>query len=96
MAVGLALALIASLVAAVAADANPKFHRWLHKDADTANHCCLVTLLANGKISAPATAAILAFVAELILQAPMPAVERPLSRFLWRASLARAPPPPLF
>ena len=88
----LVFALLASLLFALGAEANPSIHHWLHKDADGANHSCFVTLLADGKVSTSGSIAALVIIAGVVLRISLPAVEAPLSRFVWRASLPRGPP----
>src|SRR5690348_15445892 len=49
-----------------AAAVSPGLHQWLHVDANSPDHNCVVTTLSNGQVAAgPAAVVLVAFVAAL-------------------------------
>jgi hypothetical protein len=83
---------IGSLLVAMAMEASPSFHKFVHQDADSAGHSCIATMLAAGQVlstGAPDVLPILAFAVFVLvlLESLRPHIERDL-----RLPVGRAPP----
>ena len=67
-------------------------HKLIHPDADSADHNCAITLLAQGQVNAPEIGLpLVAFVAALFFVVP-PLQSAVFSSFDYRFSSSRAPP----
>ncbi len=75
-----------------ALSSSPKLHHWLHSDAHSASHDCVVKLFANGQVDVAGTAAAVPVAADLFGGVAL----RPIALFLpsadYRYSSSRAPP----
>jgi uncharacterized protein (DUF2062 family) len=83
---------ISSLLLAIAMEASPSLHKFIHRDADSAAHICIVTMLASGQVhstGAPGVLPILVCAVFLlvIVEFLRPHCERDL-----RLPVGRAPP----
>jgi hypothetical protein len=71
---------------------SESLHKWLHPDADSADHHCAVTLFSHGQVNASeAVLPLLAFVAVLFFVLP-PLQSAVSFSFDYRFSASRAPP----
>jgi hypothetical protein len=67
-------------------------HKVIHPDADSPGHHCVITLLRQGQVSAPAVPVVwVAFVAALIFSLPL-IQSAVFPSFHYRFSSSRAPP----
>jgi hypothetical protein len=71
---------------------SPELHQWLHNDAHSASHDCVVKLFANGQVDIAGAAAAVPVAAEFFGSLAL----RPIDLFLpsadYRYSSSRAPP----
>jgi hypothetical protein len=71
---------------------SESLHKWIHPDADSADHHCAVTLISHGQVNASEAALpLVAFVAALFFVLP-PLRSAVFSSFDYRFSASRAPP----
>ena len=83
---------LASFLALLLFSSSPRLHKLIHPDADSADHQCAITMLAQGQVNAPVTPPVLvAFVPFLFSLLP-PLQLAPISSFDYRFSSSRAPP----
>lgn len=87
----LAALLIGIVLMLDAMAACPALHELIHKDADSPNHHCAVTLLAHGKVSA-ATCEIFIPPPTLVVEAPCHFVISAFSPAIENLPPGRAPP----
>jgi hypothetical protein len=86
---GISLALFLALVVF---SSSEKLHKLIHPDADSPDHQCAITMLAQGQVNAPSSSLIvIVFVCALFFVLP-PLRTAALPSFDYRFSASRAPP----
>jgi hypothetical protein len=83
---------ISSLLLAIAMEASPSLHKLIHRDADSAEHSCIATMLAAGQVLSTGAPDVLSILACAIFVLVLVEFLRPHFERDLRLPIGRAPP----